>query len=249
MNHGAFPLLLHSNRLKSKLEERLNTDVFIGMCFGRPSMDECLQAVVDRQVSRIMIVPMHPHYASSASGISIEKAIRGLSKFPFIPEIVSLNSFFREKGYIRAFAERIKEYDCKSFDGIVFSYHSLPLAHVKKIDANYPAECVETTKLICAELGIETAATGFQSQMGRKWLCPATQSVVMEMLKNGKTRILVVAPSFVSDCLETEIELGVELKEVFLQNGGKELQVVQSLNEHPVWIDFLAQKYDDLMNR
>jgi ferrochelatase len=248
MNQGVFPLLLYCNLLKNKLEERLNADVFTGMCFGKPSIENCLKAIADRGISRIMIIPMHPHYASSASGLSLEKAITGLSKFPFIPEIVTVNSFFKEKGYIDAFVERIKEYDYESFDALVFSYHSLPLSHVKKWDNKYPEECAETTKLICNELGITVAATCFQSQMTKKWLGPTTKSTVIEMLKNGKKRILVVAPSFVFDCLETEVELGIELKNLFLQNGGEQLQLVKSLNEHPAWMDFIICKYNNLMN-
>ncbi|MDR1339580.1 MAG: ferrochelatase [Prevotellaceae bacterium] len=248
MNHGIFPLLLHCSLLKNRLEERLGADVFTGMCFGKPSIAGCLQAIADRGISRVMIIPMHPHYASSASGLSLEKAMKGLGRFPFVPEIVSISSFFREKGYIGAFVERIREYDYENFDAIVFSYHSLPLSHVKKWDAKYPGECAETTELICSELGITTAATCFQSQMTKKWLGPETKSTVLEMLRNGKKRILIVAPSFVSDCLETEVELGVELKNFFLQNGGEELQVVKSLNEHPAWVDFIVKKYNDLMN-
>jgi ferrochelatase len=245
MNQGVFPLLLYCNLLKDKLEERLNIDVFVGMCFGKPSIEDCLQAIADKGISRIMIIPMHPHYASSASGLSLEKVMTGLIKFPYVPEIVSINSFFNEKAYINAFVERIKEYDYESFDALVFSYHSLPLSHVKKWDNKYPEECAETTKLICNELRIKTAVTCFQSQMSKKWLGPTTKSIVTEILKNGKKRILVVAPSFVSDCLETEIELGVELKNFFLQNGGKELQLVKSLNDHSVWIDFIVRKYYD----
>jgi ferrochelatase len=83
--------------------------------------------------------------------------------------------------------------------------------------------------------------------MSKKWLGPTTKSVLAEMIKNGKTRALVVAPSFVSDCLETEIEINIELKKFFLDNGGEELQLVKSLNNHPAWIDFISQKYRELM--
>jgi protoheme ferro-lyase len=32
-----------------------------------------------------------------------------------------------------------------------------------------------------------------------------------------------------------------------LDNGGEELQLVKSLNNHPLWIGFIAQKYKELM--
>jgi ferrochelatase len=246
---GIFPLPFYCDFLKNRLQQELNTEVFIGMCFGKPLIEDCVQTVVNRNISRIMIMPMYPHYSSSASGVPLERAIKSLCKFPVIPEIVSVNSFFYEKGFIDAYVARIREYDYQSFDGLVFSYHSLPLAHVKKQDSKYPEECAETTRLICNELGIKTAVTCFQSQMSKKWLGPATQSVLVEMIKNGKTRILVVAPSFVSDCLETEIEINIELKKFFTDNGGKELQLVKSLNGHSAWIDFIAQKYRDLMRQ
>jgi ferrochelatase len=245
MYKGVFPVPLYCGFLKDRLHEELGVDVYTGMCFGEPSIEKCLQDIEKKKISKIMIMPMYPHYSSSASGLPLERAIKGLSRFRVIPEIVSVNSFFNEKGFLRAFAERIKEYDYQRFDEIVFSYHSLPLAHVAKYDSKYPDECAETTRLVCDVLGIKTATTCFQSQMSKKWLNPTIKTVLAEMIKNGKTRILVVAPSFVADCLETEIELNVELKKFFLDNGGEELQTVKSLNTHPAWINFIIQKYND----
>jgi ferrochelatase len=244
---GVFPLPFYCESLKNALKTKLDAEVFIGMCFGKPLIEDCVQAIVEMKISRLMIMPMYPHYSSSASGIPLERAMKCLCRFPVIPEIVSVNSFFRDKGFINAFVERIKEYDYRSFDAIVFSYHSLPVAHVEKWDNSYPDECAETTRLICAELGVTTAPTCFQSQRSAKWLEPTTKSVLVEMLKNGKTRVLVVAASFVADCLETEIEINVELKKFFLDHGGKDLQLVKSLNNMPSWIDFIAQKYAKTM--
>jgi ferrochelatase len=245
---GAFPLPYYCDFLKEKLKKELNVEVFIGMCFGSPLIEDCLQTIVNKGISNIMIMPMYPHYSSSASGVPLERALKGLSKFRNIPEIVSVNSFFEEKNFINAFVERIKEYDYHSFDATVFSYHSLPLSHVEKWDDKYSGECTETTRLICNELGIESATTCFQSQMSKKWLGPTTKSVLLEMIKTGKTRVLVVAPSFVADCLETEVEINIELKKFFIENGGKDLQLVKSLNDHPVWINFIVQKYNKIMS-
>jgi ferrochelatase len=244
---GAFPLPYYCDFLKEELKKKLDAEVFIGMCFGSPLIEDCLQTIVNKGISKIMIMPMYPHYSSSASGVPLERALKGISKFRNIPETVSVNSFFREKGFINAFVERIKEYDYHSFDEIVFSYHSLPLSHVEKWDSKYFDECVETTRLICNGLGIESATTCFQSQMSKKWLGPTTKSVLLEVLKNGKTRVLVVAASFVADCLETEVEINIELKKFFIDNGGEDLQLVKSLNDHPVWINFIVQKYNRIM--
>ncbi len=59
----------------------------------------------------------------------------------------------------------------------------------------------------------------------------------MNLLEQGKKKILVVAPAFVTDCLETIIEIGLEYKEMFLNKGGEDLTMVASLNDDDVWVD------------
>jgi ferrochelatase len=245
---GVFPLPFYSRFFKERLKTELNVEVFIGMCFGKPFIEDCVQEIADSGISRIMIMPLYPHYSSSASGVPLERAMKSLCKLPIIPEIRSVNSFYNDKGFINAFVERIKEYDYRSFDEIVFSYHSLPVVHIEKWDTCYPDECAETTRLICDELGIKIGVTCFQSQMNERWWGPSTKSVLTEMIKNGKKRILLVAPSFVFDCLETEIEINVELHKFFIDSGGEQLQLVKSLNNHPAWIDFIVRKYTDIMS-
>ena len=49
-------------------------------------------------------------------------------------------------------------------------------------------------------------------------------------------KILVFSPAFTADCLETLIEIGEEYKELFHTNGGEKVQLVESLNDHPLWI-------------
>jgi ferrochelatase len=50
----------------------------------------------------------------------------------------------------------------------------------------------------------------------------------------------VVCPGFVADCLETLEELGLRGREKFLAAGGRELQLIECLNESPQWIEALA---------
>jgi ferrochelatase len=52
---------------------------------------------------------------------------------------------------------------------------------------------------------------------------------------------LVAAPAFVADCLETTVEIGYEYKEMFAENGGEKLQMVESLNDSPVWISAMEE--------
>ena len=60
--------------------------------------------------------------------------------------------------------------------------------------------------------------------------------------KSGAKKILVLSPAFVSDCLETTIEIGEEYKNIFLEHGGEELDLVPSLNINADWVNYLAKK-------
>jgi ferrochelatase len=53
----------------------------------------------------------------------------------------------------------------------------------------------------------------------------------------GKKSILVFSPAFVSDCLETTIEIGEEYKENFINAGGIRWDLVPSLNTESKWVD------------
>lgn len=71
-------------------------------------------------------------------------------------------------------------------------------------------------------------------------MTPFTDDILQESLKKGYKRILVAAPSFVTDCLETLIEIGEDYKNFFEERGGEKLQLVESLNSGKLWIETLA---------
>ena len=65
---------------------------------------------------------------------------------------------------------------------------------------------------------------------------PYTIKVLEELANNGAKRLLVFSPAFVSDCLETIIEITDEYQEEFQEFGGEHIDLVPSLNDDPDWI-------------
>ena len=57
-----------------------------------------------------------------------------------------------------------------------------------------------------------------------------------DLAKAGKKKVLVYSPAFVADCLETIVEIGMEYNHEFIEDGGEKIQLVESLNAHPVWV-------------
>lgn len=72
-------------------------------------------------------------------------------------------------------------------------------------------------------------------------MTPFTDKNLISRAKQGSKNILVVAPAFVADCLETTVEIGWEYKELFAENGGEKLQLVESLNDSPQWISAMEE--------
>ena len=81
----------------------------------------------------------------------------------------------------------------------------------------------------------------FQSRLDKNWLEPFSDKVIIEQAKKGAKRLLVFSPAFVADCLETLIEIGIEYQKLFEEHGGEKVQLVESLNDHPMWIETLKE--------
>jgi ferrochelatase len=107
----------------------------------------------------------------------------------------------------------------------------------------YRHHAAETSRLLALELGLQADkwSMSFQSRLGADaWLQPYTVKELERLAKQGVKRLAVACPAFVSDCLETLEEIGVEGREIFLHNGGEEFTLIPCLNTHKAWIDALS---------
>mgnify|MGYP003710484387 CR=1 FL=1 len=86
----------------------------------------------------------------------------------------------------------------------------------------------------------------FQSRLGRTpWLRPYTDLVLEELPGQGLKKVLVICPSFVSDCLETLEEIAIRGEEDFIKAGGESLTAIPCMNTHPLWIETLSNWIHD----
>ena len=257
------PLLIYSKGVKDKLQQKLgdNFKVELAMRYQNPSMDSVLGRMKNDNYKKIIIIPLFPQYASASTGSAIDKAMKIIRKWWVIPELNIVSQFYDDEGFINSFTEIGKKYNLNEYDHILFSYHGLPERQVDKVysdgkpcsDHNceneiteenkycYKAACYATTRLISEKLNIpqEKYTVCFQSRLDEKWLKPFTDNVIVELAKKGAKKLLVFSPAFVADCLETIVEIGIEYQDLFVRNGGEKVQLVESLNEHPMWIDTL----------
>ena len=70
---------------------------------------------------------------------------------------------------------------------------------------------------------------------------PYAEPLIAELPSKGIKKLLVFSPAFVSDCLETIVEIDYEYKALFMEKGGEKLTLVPSLNDNEQWVDAVAQ--------
>lgn len=262
------PIKMYGYKLKDKVQEILGEDyiVELGMRYQNPSIESALNSLMDQGADEIIVFPLFPHYASASTGSVHDEVMRLLRKEQVIPDIKFINSYYDHPALIQVFADNARKYNLDDYEHFVFSFHGLPQRHMKKADrtkshcikkenccntlceANkfcYSAQCHATAHAIAKNLGLreDQYTISFQSRLGRDpWMQPYTDKILEHRVdEHGEKNILVFSPAFVADCLETTIEIGYEYKEEFEEMGGHKLDLVESLNDNPMWVQAVAQ--------
>lgn len=264
------PLRVHTRALAEGVAARLAVDndglvVEYAMRYGNPSIASSLERLRSQDVSRIIVMPMYPQYAESSYRTAVEETQKRAGELGLADRLSFFPVFYDRLGFIDACAGRVREtVQGWPVEHFVFSFHSLPVRHLKKLDATqthclaksdccdtisavnqncYRAQCIFTARAIARELRLrdDGYTISFQSRLGRaEWLGPQTEDVLRELAHEGFKRVAVACPSFVVDCLETVEEIGIRARHSFIQAGGEELRLVPSLNSEPTWVDVVV---------
>lgn len=256
------PLIVLSEKLRAKVEQLLGPSfmVRVGMRYQEPSLESALHDVA--LVERVILFPLFPQYAVASTCTVFEKVTQIINRNWQVPPLTELGAFYDHPAFIACFSKVIQEkLSSFAYDYVLFSYHGLPERHIAKCTASqecsfnaacclapvtrnkfcYRAQCFKTTELIAAQLGLKEYGTSFQSRLGRtKWIEPYTDQVLPELIQKGVRNLVVVCPSFVTDCLETLDEIGLRARCQWLALGGHELVLVESLNDRDDWAEAVA---------
>jgi ferrochelatase len=260
------PLLYYSIKQQQLLQERLGDEyiVELAMRYQSPSIESALERLKAALVSEIRVIALFPQYASASTGSVIEKVMNLVGQWQTIPNISFVNSFHDNPLMIETFADNGRKHQPENFDHILFSFHGLPQRQLMKCDHThnhclksadccqtltdvnkfcYSAQSYQTAKLIAENLGIgkDRYTVCFQSRLGNDpWVQPYTSQVIAKLAEEGKKKLLVFCPAFVADCLETVYEVSVEYHDEFKEKGGEHVQLVESLNDNPKFVEALV---------
>ena len=260
------PLIVLSKRLFDKVTKLVNFPVSLAMRYGSISIFKGLKELDDKGVKNITVLPLYPHYAMSSYETVVEKVKDEVkTNFPHL-KIKTVEPFYNNKKYIDLLCKKIENTISKiEYDHILFSYHGIPISHLKISDPTnihcykvkdccnnhsdahkfcYKHQVLETTELVIKKLKINKNkySNAFQSRLPNEaWLKPYTDDELVRLAKEGKKRLVIVTPAFVTDCLETLEEIAMEGKEEFLEAGGESYHYVPCLNDDDDWAKLISK--------
>ena len=249
------PLLTHSLRQRTLLLGYLGQHlkragypadlcpVELGMRYGSPSIGAALDKLHASHCEKVLVLPLYPQYSASTTASTFDAIAAHLASARRLPGLRFVETFHSDEGYIQALAQNVNDYWMKHGrpQKLVVSFHGVPRRTLDQGDP-YHCYCQVTARLLVRELGLAPAqwTLAFQSRFGRaQWLTPYTADVLKAAGKEGG-RVDVFCPGFVTDCLETLEEIGIEGQALFRAAGGEDFHVIPCLNEHPRWITALA---------
>ena len=263
------PLIVLSKRLFDKVTKLVKFPVALAMRYGSISIFKGLKELDDKGVKNITVLPLYPHYAMSSYETVVEKVKDEVkTNFPHL-KIKTVEPFYNDKKYIDLLCKKIKSTISKiEYDHILFSYHGIPISHLKISDPTnshcykvkdccnnysdahkfcYKHQVLETTELVIKKLKIDKNkySNAFQSRLPNEaWLKPYTDDELVRLAKEGKKKLVIVTPAFVTDCLETLEEIAMEGKEEFLEAGGESYHYVPCLNDDEDWAKLISKWSD-----
>jgi ferrochelatase len=255
------PLVVTSRRLQVHLQQRVNVPVELAMRYQNPSIESAVRNLVGHGVDDLLLIPLFPHYAMSSYETAVERVREVSARWAPGMRLTVQPPYYEHPDYLDALVSSAAPFLDADSDHLLFSFHGIPERHLRKSDPTrahclrragccqtpspahatcYRAQCYRTAELFAKRAGWKRYSVAFQSRLGRDpWLTPYTDQELVRFAREGVSRLRVLCPAFVSDCLETIEEIGIRGRELFLGAGGKDFRLIPCLNEHPRWITAL----------
>jgi ferrochelatase len=243
------PLLVYSQAQAAGLQQALiakgiHAHVALGMRYGNPSVASAFDELRAKGCGRILTVPMYPQYAASTTATAVDTVMAHARRLRDQPELRFIKRYYYEPAYLDALADQVRRYwkEHGKPDRLVLSFHGLPRRVIEQGDP-YRRDCMATAALLRQRLGPDgdRVYVTFQSRFGaQQWLEPYTEPTLKQWAREGITKVDVICPGFLADCLETLEEIQVECRDAFLAAGGKQFRYLPCLNSQPAWIEALA---------
>ena len=220
---GASPLLKETQKQANVLEKSLketglDARCFIAMRYWKPFTDEAVEAVANFAPDKIVLLPLYPQFSTTTTGSSLEEWRKCGGG-----DATSICCYPTEDGLVSAHADKListwKDAGAPDNMRVLLSAHGLPKKVVEGGDP-YQWQVEQTCAAVKAKLPSDwEVEICYQSKVGPlEWIGPSTDDCILKAGADGKN-VLVSPIAFVSEHIETLVELDEEYAELALENG------------------------------
>ena len=226
---GKSPLLDLTQQQATALEAELGSDVktFIAMRYWHPFAKEAAEQVKAWNPDRILLLPLYPQFSTTTTGSSLTDWHEAAAAAGLAKPTTTLCCYFDDPEYVDSIASLvdrgIAEAKAAMAPGVklrlLFSAHGLPETIVTAGDP-YVSQVEANTAAVMARLADQDVEhlVCFQSRATpQKWVGPSTIEAI-EQAGRDQVAVLLVPIAFVSDHIETLVELDIENRELAEHN-------------------------------
>ena len=254
---GGSPLLANTQAQADALQQALlveaDTDykTFVCMRYWHPLADMIVKQVQAWNPDRIVLLPLYPQYSTTTTRSSLQEWNRYAVKTGMNVPTSLICCYPEGRGFIASSARLVRQaYEQALTDiagknlplpRVLFSAHGLPEDIIAAGDP-YQAQCEQSARAIVRATGIEGLdwALCYQSRVGpKKWLSPSTSD---ELTRAGvdKVPVIIYPHAFVSEHVETLVEIEIEYRHEAEQLGVPYFARVPTVSTDPAFIHDLA---------
>lgn len=268
---GRSPLHYHTEAIEEVLESILSSEyvVISAMRYQQPSIQQACKELSNYNLEELFVIPLFPQEAKETTGSIYNQLKRVLSKYPNVPTPKLINNYFAAPWFISAMKDEYQPLlDAFEPDLVLLSYHGLPNQSIKPFCTEqcvlggfqmpchaegghvlgprscYRAQCYATSRALINAIDLKDCQTEtvFQSRFGPlKWIGPGLLQAMEKHAQEGKKRMAIACPSFVTDCLETLEEVNLAAREYWLELGGEDFLFLPCVNAQETFVKGLAQ--------
>ncbi|MEJ0061846.1 MAG: ferrochelatase [Alphaproteobacteria bacterium] len=242
---GASPLLPNTEAQAKALEAALGdlgeVKSFIAMRYWHPRAEETARRVAEFSPDEIILLPLYPQFSTTTTASSYAEWRREAKRAGLTARTRMICCYPEEAGFIETMAASIRaayaEASAHGRPRLLFSAHGLPEKIIRAGDP-YQAQCERTAAALVRALAIPGLdwVSCYQSRVGPlKWIGPATEA---EIARAGRDKVpVIVAPvAFVSEHVETLVELDIEYRHLAMQGGAPFYARVPAVSTAPRFI-------------
>jgi len=250
---GKSPLLALTGKQARALESALadlGAKCFIAMRYWHPFAAETVRDVKEFAPDRVLLLPLYPQFSTTATGSSLTDWREQAAKAGLVAPTTSLCCYYDDPGYVESVAglvrEAVDEARAALAPGaklrLLFSAHGLPESIIEKGDP-YQMQVEASAQAVMArlaDLDVEYLVCYQSRATPQKWISPSTVEAI-EQAAAQKIAVLLVPIAFVSDHIETLVELDIENAELAHRLGVPGYFRAKVPNDDARFIDALAR--------